>query len=245
VGAHLHPWVNPPFVEEVTRANSFACNLGETIEHAKLQVLTDAIEEHIGVRPRIYKAGRYGFGPSTVRVLEHLDYETDVSVNPYMEYTAEGGPDFQRFDSRPFWFGTGRRLLEVPCTLGFAGFLRRYGVRLHQIADRPPYRTARLPGILARAGVLNKIMLSPETSSLVEMQALTRALMADGVRTFSFTLHSPSLEAGHTPYVRTEADLRSFLTRIDAFCDFFLESGGVGGTLDGFRELYVNGGAGA
>ena len=27
IGAHLHPWVNPPFNEAVTAANSFTCNL--------------------------------------------------------------------------------------------------------------------------------------------------------------------------------------------------------------------------
>jgi hypothetical protein len=92
----------------------------------------------------------------------------------------------------------------------------------------------RLPGILSRSGALNKIMLSPETSTLAEMQAVTRALMADGVRTFSLTLHSPSVEPGHTEYVRTAADLRAFLDRIAAYCDFFFGTlGGVPATLDG------------
>jgi hypothetical protein len=42
-----------------------------------------------------------------------------------------------------------------------------------------------------------------------------------GVRTFSLTLHSPSLEPGHTPYVRSAADLETFLSSIDRFCEFF------------------------
>lgn len=246
VGAHLHPWVNPPYTEELTRANSFAFNLGVSTEHAKLATLTDAIDRHIGVRPQIYKAGRYGFGPSTVQVLEQLDYTIDVSVNPYMDFTTEHGPNFERFNARPFWFGINHQLLEVPCTLGFAGFLRRAGASLHQLAETLPGRAVRLPGILARAGALNKIMLSPENSTLGEMQDLTRALLADGVRTFSFTLHSPSVEEGHTPYVRTVADVRAFLDRIDAFCDFFFGTvGGVPGSLIEFRHSYVIGGAAA
>jgi hypothetical protein len=246
VGAHLHPWVNPPFTEALTGANSFACNLAHGVEHAKLAVLTDGIEQHIGVRPRIYKAGRYGFGPSTVRILEQLDYTTDVSVNPYMDYSAEQGPNFERFDARPFWFGLDGRLLEVPCTLGFAGLLRRRGVAFHRQIDTAAWRALRLPAIASRAGVLNKIMLSPETSTLGEMQALTRALLADGIRTFSFTLHSPSMEAGHTPYVRSAADLRAFLDCIEAFCEFFCGTiAGVPGTLDEFRQSSVAGGAAA
>src|SRR5262245_9235872 len=246
IGAHLHPWVNPPYTEQLTRANSFAFNLGTSTEHAKLAALTAAIDHHVGVRAEIYKAGRYGFGPSTVHVLEQLEYTIDVSVNPYMDFSAEHGPSFERFDARPFWFGSNHRLLEVPCTLGFAGFLRRAGPSLHRLAETASGRAVRLPGILARVGALNKIMLSPENSTLTEMQDLTRALLADGVRTFSFTLHSPSVEQGHTPYVRTAADLRAFLDRIDAFCDFFFGTvGGVPGTLNEFRHSYVAGGAAA
>jgi hypothetical protein len=246
VGAHLHPWVNPPYYEELTPANSFASNLGYELERAKLTALTDAVDKHVGVRPRIYKAGRYGFGPSTVRVLHELDYAIDVSVNPYMDYSDQRGPNFERFDPRPFWFGSNGALLEVPCTLGFAGFLRGYGQPLHRLVDTDTWRAVRLPGILSRLGALNKIMLSPETSTLTEMQAVTRALMADGVRTFSLTLHSPSVEPGHTPYVRTAADLRAFLDRIAAYCDFFFGTlAGVPATLGEFRQMYVAGGAAA
>ena len=246
VGSHLHPWVNPPYDEALTTANSFASNLGHDLERAKLTALTDAVERHVGVRPRIYKAGRYGFGPSTVRVLEDLDYAIDVSVNPYMDYSNQRGPNFERFDPRPFCFGTDRALLEVPCTLGFAGFLRRYGPSLHRLVDTSTWRAVRLPGILSRSGALNKIMLSPETSTLAEMEAVTRALMADGVRTFSLTLHSPSVEPGHTEYVRTAGDLRAFLDRIAAYCDFFFGAlGGVPAALDEFRQMYVAGGAAA
>jgi hypothetical protein len=246
VGSHLHPWVNPPYNEALTTANSFASNLGHDLERAKLTALTDAVEQHVGVRPRIYKAGRYGFGPSTVRVLEALDYTIDVSVNPYMDYSVERGPNFERFDPRPFWFGSSGALLEVPCTLGFAGFLRRYGQPLHRAIDTDTWRALRLPGILSRSGALNKIMLSPETSTLGEMRDVTRALLADGVRTFSLTLHSPSVETGHTPYVRRAADLRAFLDRIAAYCDFFFGTlNGVPATLDEFRQMYVAGGAAA
>jgi hypothetical protein len=246
IGSHLHPWVNPPYDEALTTANSFASNLGHNLERAKLAMLTDAIEQYIGVRPRIYKAGRYGFGPSTVRVLEELDYAIDVSVNPYMDYSDQRGPNFERFDPRPFWFGGNGSLLEVPCTLGFAGFLRRYGPRLHRLVDTQRWRAVRLPGILSRSGALNKIMLSPETSTLAEMQAVTRALIGDGVRTFSLTLHSPSVEPGHTAYVRTADDLRAFLDRIAAYCDFFFgKVAGVPATLDEFRQLHVAGGAAA
>ena len=236
VGAHLHPWVTPPFTEDVNRTNSYACNLGEPVEEAKLRVLTDAIELHVGVRPRIYKAGRYGFGPSTVSVLERLGYDADVSVNPLMNFTADNGPDFSAFNALPFFFGTTRRLLEVPCTHGFSGFARAVGRSLHRLSEGSLPRQFRLTGVLRRLGALNKVMLSPETSTLDEMKAVTRSLLADGARTFTVTFHSPSAKPGHTPYVRTAADLHAFTNRLEAFLDYFLGSlGGEPGTIDGFR----------
>jgi len=46
--------------------------------------------------------------------------------------------------------------------------------------------------------------------------------------------------------VRTAADLRAFLDRIAAYCDFFFGTlGGVPATLDEFRQMYVAGGAAA
>ena len=43
IGAHLHPWVNPPFEEPINSYNSFPGNLGYALESAKLKILTDLI----------------------------------------------------------------------------------------------------------------------------------------------------------------------------------------------------------
>ena len=94
IGAHLHPWVNPPYTEPVNRRNSFPGNLPLALEAAKLQALSDCIGEHFGSRPVIYKAGRYGVGPHTAAILEEQGYEVDVSLCPHMDYAAEGGPEF-------------------------------------------------------------------------------------------------------------------------------------------------------
>ena len=73
-------------------------------------------------------------------------------------------------------------------------------------------------------------MLSPEGNTLDEMKALTRALVADGTSAPSrSTFHSPSVEPGHTPYVRSQADLDAFLGSIERYCEYFL--GDLGGVL--------------
>ena len=121
IGAHLHPWVNPPDQEELGRVNSFPGNLPADLERAKLSALTDAIERNFGERPTIYKAGRYGFGPHTAGTLSDLGYAIDMSLCPSFDFRAGGGPDFAREPARPFWFGD---ILELPTTAGFVGYLR-------------------------------------------------------------------------------------------------------------------------
>jgi hypothetical protein len=227
IGAHLHPWVNPPFEEAVNPFNSFPGNLPRSLEAAKLKVLTDCIGEKFGQRPIIYKAGRYGVGPNTAEILEEQGYEIDLSVCPYMDYAAEGGPDFTSSSPVPYRFGK-QGLLEVPLTVGFAGLLRRWGPQLHRAASRGLSAFLHGPGVLARLGLLNKIWLSPEGYLGRDLITLARALYRDGLRIFSFAFHSPSVDYGHTPYVRSQRDLQDFLSRCRMFFDFFMgDFGGV------------------
>jgi hypothetical protein len=237
IGAHLHPWVNPPLSEELTRRNSFGCRLGASLETEKIRVLSNQIAESFGSLPAVYKAGRYGFGPTTASALEALGYTVDVSINPRMNFASEGGPSFEAFDTTPFFFGSRRRLLEIPCSTDYTGVAGSMAPRLHRMASYPALERTRIVGILSRLGVVNKITLSPEGSTLHEMKALTRSLLRRGARTFSLTLHSPSVEPGCTPYVRTMSELGRFLDRVRAYCDFFLdELGGVAGTPEDFLE---------
>ena len=241
IGSHLHPWVNPPFEEKVTRANSFAGNLPMTLEKTKLLVLTECIEEHFGRRPTIYKAGRYGVGPNTTGILEELGYEIDLSVCPHMNYSAEYGPDYSGNTSWPFWFGKDKQLLEIPLTVGYTGILRHLGPALHTIASTPFFTSLRAPGILARLNLLNKCWLSPEGYSTTEHQQLTRTLYNAGLRVFSLAFHSPSVEPGHTPYVRTQTDLDDFLGSLRRFFDFFFgEMQGMASTPFALKQELLN-----
>ena len=237
IGAHLHPWVTPPFDEPLIPEMSFGCNLGLPIELAKMKELTATIAAQLRVRPRVFKAGRYGLGASTVSILESLDYDVDTSVIPHMDFRAESGPSFLGFSPKPAVFGHARRMLELPCTTGFIGAARRLGETLHGVASSAALEPLRAVGILSRSGLLNRVMLSPEGNTLDEMKALSRALHADGLRTFALTFHSPSLKPGCTRYVRTGADRDAFLDTINRYCDFFFtEMNGRATTADELFE---------
>ena len=237
IGTHLHPWVNPPHDEDVCNRNSYAGNLPPALEAEKLRRLTETIAEAFGVRPTIYRAGRYGVGPATTQALETLDYRIDTSVVPRSDFSDEDGPSFARCAVYPFWFGTERRLLEVPLTVGYAGVLSALGLSLYRPATTGWGRRFRLPGLLARSRLLERVRLSPEGITVDEMCRLTRALRDRGCRVFSFTYHSPSLTPGFTPYVRTAADLDVFIDRFRNFFDFFF--GTIGGSPATLQEVHA------
>lgn len=242
IGAHLHPWVNPPDTEAVTPANSYPGNLPRALEAEKLRVLTDTIAQGLGRRPTLYKAGRYGVGPNTADLLASEGYEIDASVVPHVSFAADGGPDFRHLGLAPYWFGsndhTQRRLLELPLTSGFCGLARRHGPRLHGLATSPPGRMLKAEGILSRLNLLERIRLTPEGATFDEMRRLSLALLEDGHRIFTLTFHSPSLVPGHTPYVRDADDLASFLTDIGDYAAWFHEAlGGEYRTAAEIRAL--------
>lgn len=223
IGAHLHPWVSPPYDEEVCTLNSYPGNLTSDLERSKLAQLTETIERNFGRRPTVYKAGRYGVGPNTTSILAELGYKVDVSVVPYTAFTEDGGPDFRDFAFQPYWFGEeAAPLLELPLSCGFYGALSPVGQQLFPLISGRLGLSVRLPGILSRSRMLERIRLSPEGANHAEHRRLTKSLLAQGCRIFSFTYHSPSLAAGHTPYVRSQAELDAFLDTLDRYFDFFM-----------------------
>ena len=238
VGAHLHPWVTPPHDEAVNGRNSYTCNLPTGLQRAKLASVTQAVAEAFEP-PRVFKAGRYGLGLETVGLLDELGYQVDNSVNPRMDFSPDTGPSFAADDAQPFFLTP--RLLEIPCTNEYVGWSGSLGASLHKVASRPALLRLRAVGVLARLGCVNRIMLSPEGNSFAEVRTLTRALVARGTRTFTLSFHSPSVEPGHTPYVRTESDLASFIDWIDRYCEFFFrELGGVPTTPLELRSLVMS-----
>lgn len=209
VGAQLHPWVTPPFEETVTARNSYTGNLPESLQRRKLEMLRDRITAAIGTAPLAYRAGRYGLGQASSLMLAELGFACDTSVRSGFNYRAGGGPDYRNMPLAPYWAKIEADLLEVPLTTVFRGLLttgnRGEGV-YHAIAS-----LGGLPLSLAsRFGLVERIALTPEGIPADRAcLAIDRALDL-GVPVLNFSFHSPSLEPGHTPYVRTEADLAAF-----------------------------------
>jgi glycosyltransferase involved in cell wall biosynthesis len=235
IGAQLHPWVTPPFVENVSTHNSYPGNLHPKLEFTKIQVLTDELTKAFGQPPRIFRAGRYGVGPNTGAALRHFQYEADSSVVPCWSFAGQGGPDFRRVNAKPYWIDPQRRILELPVTAAIVGRAQRLPIAVTSKCFGRNSEALGLPSVMSWLGLLERIKLTPEGITIEEARRLVSHMVGMGHKVFVLTYHSPSLEPGNTPYVRTEADLAKFLRWLDEFYDYFTRE--IGGICASWRDV--------
>lgn len=212
IGAQLHAWVNPPFGGPSGPAASYAGNLPRALEAAKLDRLTEALTRTFGRAPRAYRAGRYGVGPDTRALLAARGYRIDSSVRAAYDYSADGGPDFRAVGNAAH---RADGVVELPLSTVFTGWGRAGAARL----DRALARVRHGRGLAARLRLLQRVALTPEDMPVAAALAAVQAAAAGGERLLVLSFHSPSLEPGHTPYVRDAADLRRFWEWWDAVLD--------------------------
>lgn len=203
IAAQLHPWVTPPFLSRTPHQESFPGNLPESAEAAKLDRLTEAIVVAFGERPRAYRAGRYGLGPNTRRLLVARGFRVDSSVRARFDYSGEGGPDYRDVGSAAYRSGG---LIELPLTTVFTGRALTGGAKLYGgLGALPKGR-----GVASRLRLFSRVALTPEGMPIADALRAVDTAVAGGLRLLVFSFHSPSLEPSHTPYVRNEADRRRF-----------------------------------
>lgn len=205
IGAQLHPWVTPPHDETVGERNSYTGNLPVELQRAKMTALRDAIRDRFGVQPLVYRAGRYGLGDYSAAMLADLGFRCDTSVRSGFDYRRGHGPDYRAMPLKPWWVETqGRMILEMPVTTVFGGLLGGLG--------GPAYHRAGASGraALARLGLSERIALTPEGIPAERACKAIDIAIAQRLPVLNFSFHSPSLQPGNTPYVRTDADLAAF-----------------------------------
>lgn len=205
VGVQLHPWVNPPFEEEVSVANSYAGSLPQSLEAAKFKALREQIEQAFGTAPLIYRAGRYGLGPNSAAILKDNGIRIDTSVRSLFDYTAQKGPDYSNHPLTPYWVDDERELLELPVTTVYWGVLRQLGKHIHRIQRHVPTFFA----AFSKFKLLERIALTPEGVTAEEAIRGIDIALDEGLPMLVLSFHSPTLAPGFTPYADTEADVET------------------------------------
>src|SRR5438270_2432195 len=86
IGAHLHPWNTPPLDEAFVPRNTMLKNLPADLQLAKLERLTATLEQAFETSPRVFRAGRFGFGSGTVAALLRCGYCVVSSVTLFWNW---------------------------------------------------------------------------------------------------------------------------------------------------------------
>ncbi|RMD91402.1 MAG: hypothetical protein D6813_07700 [Calditrichaeota bacterium] len=216
IGAHLHPWCNPPYEEEINPRNSFVNNLPQELQLKKLRVLTESIVEQLGVTPISYRAGKYGFDTSSIPVLEALNYQVDSSVVPLRNNRREHEVTFGNVSLNPYYLNPDNvekpgnsSILEVPITVDFTkklpAFLKTVYPNLPDIGIRR---------FLKLVGGIELVWLRPSYASLNHMKKMVETVLSNGTVFLNMMFHSSELMPGASPYNKTEEDVENFLNKI-------------------------------
>jgi hypothetical protein len=198
IGAHLHPWANPPFYNETSEESSHVVNL--PIEHVKekLQMLKQEIFNKIGLQPKSFRTGRWGINGEILQLLQDEGISVDSSIYPLFcndYFSCENAPTF------PYWpsyddtntNGAQNKILEIPVTVGFNRSNYRLWQKLHKAFEKPPFTWMRVNGTLWQTNILRKLYLSPELCTAKDMITLAETSIKKEQTVLHMYLHSSSL----------------------------------------------------
>lgn len=233
IGVHCHPWNTPPYEEEITKHNSMLCNLPIDLQYKKMENLDRAIQDQFGIKPVSFRAGRWAYSAQIAQHLEKLGYKVDTSVTPYVNWAYMQGPDFTDFPLRPYRVHPSNikqqhvqgAMLEVPATIGLLGWSSSLAEKVWKALRGENMAFVKGTGILAALGITKKVWLSPEVADGETMIQLIEQLSGQGHTHFNLVLHSSSLKAGLTPFVRTASEEERFYRRLETVFEYVRAKG--------------------
>lgn len=199
LGAHLHPWVNPPFYGPVSEKESHIVNLPIEQVRSKLEALLALMQDTLSLTPRAFRSGRWGINGECLDLLVENGFQIDSSIYPFFRndyFSCESAP------VTPYWpdlvdtnkaSATQRNIYEMPVTAGYNQKNFYLSHRLHNRLSSIPFSWFRLNGIFWHLGLLRKIYLSPELHNADDMIKLITTCLKRGQTLLHMYMHSSSL----------------------------------------------------
>ena len=251
VGAHLHPWANPPEIKLTPDDNKFHPMPHELPEQAfreKMDTLVDSIKRGFGISPTSYRAGRWGFDSANAEVLLELGIRVDSSVTPNISWRhltgipgGKGGMDYLHAPVEPYFVDIedvtrpgNSGLLEVPVTILFTRFpLRNFRFfrnyfRNHR--ESPPMRA------LDRMGFGPRWLRPYPDYSAAELIRVYRTARKLRLPAVVMMLHSSELMPGGSPYYPDERSVERLYRKVRTLFSYARKDGTEGATLTEFAE---------
>ncbi|MHA7816378.1 MAG: polysaccharide deacetylase family protein [Pseudohaliea sp.] len=198
VGAHLHPWANPPYYGETGEYESHVVNLPLAQTEAKLEALLERLRGAFGVVPNAFRTGRWGINGEILELLRRKGFGIDSSMYPFFRNAYF---DCEQTHLQPYWPdfdepvrpGRQRDLLEFPVTVGFNGTDPARMLARYKAVSRPALERLRLVGLSWHTRFVRKLYLSPEVTSGRDMRPLVDFALANDNPMLHMYLHSSSL----------------------------------------------------
>lgn len=253
VGAHLHPWTNPPFSHagavdiDTSEYPGYPSELPIDRFRDKMRALGDAIGERTGRAPTSYRAGRWGFSAAHIPVLVELGYVVDCSVTPLVDRRPykglrDGGPDFRRAPVAPYRLAPddicapgGSALWEVPVTIFYPRAAMRRSALLRRawgLAKR-----VRGAGLLNRALSLEPLWFRPyPTMNARKLERVYRIARAAGLPLVEMMFHSSELWPGTSESFPDERSIERVFAMLEATLARLAADGCQGVTLSDYAR---------
>lgn len=162
IGAHLHPWCNPPFFGYVGEQESHVVNLPIKQVEEKLMALIQRLTQQFGTVPRSFRTGRWGIDGKVMRLLVKHGFEIDSSVYPFYQnsfYSCQGAPNLPYRPSldNPLQTDPHGKIFELPVTAGFNHKNFALCERIYRAISHPSINWSHLVGVAWRTRLLRKV----------------------------------------------------------------------------------------
>ncbi len=241
IGTHIHAWDTPPPYEidgPLWQCNAYLYQYPRDVQRAKFEATHAALTDAFDVEPRTYRAGRYGFDPYSVKLLQEFGYVADSSVTPMLDWSGDkvagvAGPDFRRAP-----LGVYELSEHDVCTTGSSGVLEvPVSVGYPWAPPRPLLewlKMGRAENLVVRAAAkllgLRKTWFRPFMEvPLWQLRATASWLLKRQTGFLNMMFHSTEL-IPNSKYCRTPAEVDTFLGRIDTMIGMARKLGCDGGT---------------
>jgi hypothetical protein len=258
IGAHLHPWTNPPFSTAGARDfdpaeyPAYPLELSLDHFHAKMARLTELIAERSGRAPTSYRAGRWGMAAAHVPILVELGYIVDCSVTPLVNRQRNPGirvpgPDYRTAPVVPYRLsphdlctpGTSA-LLEVPMTIVQPRALLRRSLLARNGYDL--LKKMRASGVLHRLVGTEPTWLRPYPRNSAKMLREVLAVATEmRLPVVEMMLHSSELLPGASESYATEVEVERQLAMVEDTFAAMRARAIEGVTLSDFAQQFMAG----
>jgi hypothetical protein len=228
LGAHLHPWANPPYFDKPNEANSHVVNLPIEQVEAKLDELVSVFVTEFDYQPTSFRTGRWGISEAIMQLLWSRGFTVDSSVYPYYSnefFSCQGSPigAYWPDANNVLKAGEQRNIMEIQASVGFNRKHFSVANAVHQAAESAPLKYVKTVSMLWHSNMLRKIYMSPEVMEAQDMVALARKMHENGSPYINMFFHSSNLIANGTGFFNVEDPFTVICSRISEVINLLSE----------------------